>query len=94
MSAKIVHGVHTYSTGMVITHKQFKKMWDACCKTGCIVDDSNVWQRKESLYCYALLEQGLKVYLTGKPGQLYRLRVQIEPCRVLGETDPIFAHRA
>lgn len=83
-----VYGIHTYSVGTTVTHKQFKKMWDACFKTGCIVDNSNMWKKKETLYCYAFQEQGIKMYLTGKPGKLYRLRVQIEPCRVLGEQDP------
>ena len=80
--------IHTYSSGMTMTHGQFKEVWNACCKTGCIQDDSKRWEKKEELYCYAYLDQGIKVYLHSKPGKLYRLRVQIEPCRVLGETDP------
>lgn len=88
MSFEIAEGVHTYSVGIVITHKQFKKMWDACYKTGCIDDGSDIWKKRERLYCSAFQEQGIKVYLTGKCGKLYRLRVQIEPCRVLGEQDP------
>lgn len=88
MSFEIAEGVHTYSVGMVITHKQFKKIRDACYKTGCIDDSSNIWRKRERLYCSAFQEQGIKVYLTGKCGKLYRLRVQIEPCRVLGEQAP------
>ncbi|MDE7247777.1 MAG: hypothetical protein K2N43_07805 [Lachnospiraceae bacterium] len=45
-------------------------------------------KRKKRLYCYAFLDQGIKIYLHGKSGKWYRLRIQIEPCRVLGEKDP------
>ena len=82
-------GVHTFSAGMVLTHKQFKKIFDACYKTGCVQDASDIWKGKERLYCYAYQEQGVKVFLHGKSGKLYRLRIQIEPCRVLGETKVI-----
>ena len=88
MVLSIAYGVHTYSAGMVLTHKQYKKIWDACYDTGCIEDTSNPWKKKEKLYCYAFMEQGIKIYLHGKSGKWYRLRIQIEPCRVLGEKDP------
>ena len=80
-------GTHTYSLGTTITYEQFRKIWTACYRTGCIVDDSNVFKGIEKLYCYAYMSQGIKVYLHGKPGKLYRLRIQIEPCRVLGSSD-------
>lgn len=82
------YGVHTFSAGMVLTYDQYQKILDACYKTGCIKDTSNIWHGKERLYCYAYLEQGVKVFLHGKAGKLYRLRVQVEPCRVLGDADP------
>ena len=82
------NGVHTFSAGMVLTYKQFQKIWDACYKTGCVQDTSDIWSRTENLYCYAYYEQGVKVYLYRKSGKLYRLRVQVEPCRMLGEADP------
>lgn len=81
------YGVHTYSVGMVLTYKQFKEVWDACYKTGRIKDESDFWENTDWLYCYAYLEQGVKVCLYSKPGKLYRLRVQVEPCRVLGDAD-------
>ena len=81
-------GVHTFSAGMTLTHKQFQKIYNACYKTGCIQGASDIWNQKEWLYCYAYLKQGVKVFLHGNSGKLYRLRVQIEPCRVLGEPDP------
>ena len=84
----IENGVHTFSVGMTLTHKQFTRIFDACYKTGCVQDTSDIWKGKERLYCYAYQEQGVKVFLHGKSGKLYRLRIQIEPCRVLGETDP------
>ena len=84
----IVYGVHTYSAGMTLTYNQFKKVWDACYKTGCIQDTSDFWEATWRLYCYAYQERGVKVFLYGKSGKLYRLRVQVEPCRVLGESDP------
>lgn len=81
-------GVHTFSLGMVLTYKQFRKIFDACYKTGCVQDTSDIWKGKERLYCYAYHKQGIKVFLHGKSGKLYRLRVQVEPCRVLDESDP------
>ena len=84
----ILCGVHTFSVGMILTYGQFKEIQKACRKTGYIQDTSNIWQGKESLYCYAYHEKGVKVYLYGKAGKIYRLRVQIEPCRVLRDPDP------
>lgn len=84
----LTSGVHTFSAGMVLTYKQFKKVRKACNETGCAQDSSDIWTGKEEIYCYAYHGQGIKVFLYGKPGRLYRLRVQIEPCRVLGESDP------
>ena len=60
----------------------------ACKKSGCILDTSDPWDNTEQLFCYTYLEQGVKVFLHGKSGKLYRLRVQVEPCRVLGDADP------
>ena len=82
------NGVHTFSAGMVLTYKQFKDIQKVCYITGYIADKSNFWEKTTKLYCYAYHEQGVKVYLHGRPGKLYRLRVQVEPCRVLGESDP------
>lgn len=82
------NGVHTYLSGKVLTHEQFKRVQKACYATGCVQDTSNIWRAKEKLFCYAYQEQGVKVFLCSKPGKWYRLRVQIEPCRVLGEKDP------
>lgn len=84
----ILHGIHTFSSGIVLTYKQFKKIFSAYEKTGCTKDTSDIWKGKVRLYCCAYQEQGIKVFLHGRPGKLYRLRVQIEPCRVLGESDP------
>jgi len=88
MILSITHGIHTLSVGMVLTHKQYKKIWDTCYAVGCIPNISDVLKNKEELPCCTYIEQGVKVYLHGKPGKLYRLRVQIEPCRALGEKDP------
>ena len=82
----MLYGVHTYSVGMVLTYKQFKKIQNACYEIGCVQNMSDIWKRKERLYCYAYREQGIKIHLHGISGELYRLRVEIEPCRVLGET--------
>ena len=68
-------GTHTFSAGMVLTHKQFRNIWGACYKSGCIKDDSKFWENTWRLYCYAFQDQGVKVYLSGRPGKLYRLRV-------------------
>lgn len=83
-----VNGIHTYLSGKVLTYKQFKRIQKACYATGCVQDTSNIWKAKEKLFCYAYQEQGIKVFLHSKPGKWYRLRVQIEPCRVLGEKAP------
>lgn len=83
----MLYGVHTYSVWMVLTYKQFKKIQNACYETGCVQNMSDIWKRKERLYCYAYREQGIKIHLHGISGELYRLRVEIEPCRVLGEAN-------
>ena len=88
MIKSIFYGVHTYSVGMVLTYQQFKKIQDACYETGCVQDTSDIWIRKERLNCYAYHEQGIRINLHGISGKLYRLRVQIEPCRVLSEANP------
>lgn len=80
--------VHTYSAGMVLTYEQFKKIQKACLKAGFIQETPDIWDKMEQLYCSVYQEQGIKVYLYGQAGKLYRLRVQVEPCRVLGESDP------
>ena len=84
----IICGIHTFSVWMVLTYKQFKKVEQACYKTGCVQDTSVFWKGIDRLYCYAYQKQGVKIYLHGKSGKLYHLRVQIEPCRVLDESDP------
>ena len=88
MIESILCGVHTYSVGMVLTYRQFKKIQDACYETGCVQDTSNIWEVKEQLYCNAYHNQGIKVFLHRISGELYQLRVRIEPCRVLGDAVP------
>ena len=88
MIESVVYGVHTYSVGMVLTYKQYKKVLNACYETGCVQDVSDIWIRKERLNCHAYSEQGIKIYLHGISGKLYRLRIQIEPCRVLSKASP------
>ena len=88
MIESVAYGVHTYSVGMVLTYQQFKKIQDACYETGCVQDTSDICIRKERLSCHAYREQGIKIYLHGISGELYRLRIQIEPCRVLSEASP------
>jgi len=88
MNLPVIDGVHTYSVWMAATYKQFGKIWNACCQTGKIDDQSNVFERTKWLYCYTFFEQGVKIYLQAKSGSFYNLNVQIEPCRVLGESDP------
>lgn len=88
MMESISGGGHTFSAWMVLTYKQFKKIEKACYKTECVKDTSDFWKGIDRLYCYAYQKQGVKIYLHGKSGKLYHLRVQIESCRVLGESDP------
>lgn len=88
MILSTLKGVHTFSSGMVLTYDQFRKIFDACYKTGYAKYTSDVWSGEEKLYCYAYHKHGIKVFLYGKLWKLYRLRVQVEPCRVLGEPDP------
>lgn len=84
-----VRTVHTYTAGMVLTFDQFKRIRNACYETGCIAETSSIWKKAENLYCYAYHKQGVKVYLYGNHWKnVYRLRVQVEPCRVLGEANP------
>ena len=88
MIESVIYGVHTYSVGMILTYKQYKRVLNACYETECVIGTSHIFYGKERLYCYAYREQGLKVYLHGISGELYRLSVQIEPCRVLGDVVP------
>lgn len=48
----ITFGVHTYSAGMVLTYKQYKKIWNACYNTGCIEETSDIWTNEEGLMEY------------------------------------------
>jgi len=77
---------------MVLTYEQYRKIENACYAAGSIDDKSDdtskVLKKRKYLYCGAYIEQGVKVYLHGQSGRWYRLRVQIEPCRALGEKDP------
>lgn len=84
------YGVYTYSVGMTLTHKQFTKIWEACKESGKatgVLDDS--WCGVELLDCSTYINQGIKVYLLGESEGLYRLWVQVAPCRVLGESVPV-----
>lgn len=88
MSSKLGYGVHTYSVGQVLTYKQYRKIKKKCLDSGKIKENSNIIAGMESYFYYGHVEQGIKLYLFGLSGHIYHLSVQIEPCRVLGSSDP------
>lgn len=80
-------GIHTYSTGMVLTYAEYQAILKACRKMGHMELDADVWKGTERVFCSAFARQGIKLYLFAKQGKIYTLRVQIEPAAVLGEKD-------
>lgn len=88
MTSKLDYGVHTYSVGQVLTYKQYRKVKKKCLDSGKVKENSDIITGMESYFYYGHVKQGIKLYLFGVSGQIYHLSVQIEPCRVLGSSDP------
>lgn len=94
MTSKLDYGVHTYSVGQVLTYKQYQKVKKKCLDSGKVKENSDIIAGMEYYFYYGHVEQGIKLHLFGVSGQIYRLSVQIEPCRVLGSLDPTVLFRA
>lgn len=82
-------GVHTYSVAMTLTKNEFYEI-DA--HLSVLRTEENYWTGGKRCTCHDFCEQGIVLYLSRfKSGghQLYRLKVRIEPCRVLGSSSPL-----
>ena len=82
-------GLHTCSVGMSMTARQYYRTREhtpALQQCG-----ADYWSEKERYISYAFENKGIVIYLSkfpGRNGAIYRLKVRIEPCRVLGSDDP------
>ena len=79
-------GVHTYAIGMTLTAAQYYEIKDGL---GDFLrkSDGNYWSRSEHYTVDAFREQGVWLYLS-RMDTIYRVKVRIEPCRVLTSGDP------
>lgn len=79
-------GVHTYAVGMTLTAAQYYEIKDGL---GDFLrkSDGNYWSRSEHYTVDAFREQGVWLYLS-RMDTIYRVKVRIEPCRVLAGGDP------
>lgn len=84
--AKQNAGVHTYAVGMTLTTAQYYEIKDSL---GDFLrkSDGNYWSRSEHYTVDAFREQGVWLYLS-RMDTIYRVKVRIEPCRVLASGDP------
>lgn len=78
--------VHTYAVGMMLTAAQYYEIKDGL---GDFLrkSDGNYWSRSEHYTVDAFREQGVWLYLS-RMDTIYRVKVRIEPCRVLAGGDP------
>ena len=79
-------GVHTCAVGMTLTAAQYYEIKDGL---GDFLrkSDGNYWSRSEHYTVDAFREQGVWLYLS-RMDTIYRVKVRIEPCRVLASGDP------
>lgn len=79
-------GVHTCAVGMTLTAAQYYEIKDGL---GDFLrkSDGNYWSRSEHYTVDAFREQGVWLYLS-RMDTIYRVKVRIEPCRVLAGGDP------
>ena len=83
---EISTGVHTYSVGMPLTAKQYYQIQKSL-SDHLRLTNSNFWAKKEQYTVDFLKESGIVLYLS-KIKRIYRIKVRLEPCRVLGNSDP------
>lgn len=78
-------GVHTYAVGMTLTAAQYYEIKDGL---GDFLrkSDGSYWSRSEHYTVDAFREQGVWLYLS-RMDTIYRVKVRIEPCRVLAGGD-------
>ncbi len=85
-SPKINTGIHTYSVSTALTAKQYYKIKDHF-ENALRQEQSDYWMGKERYVINQFEKQGIKFYLSHFQ-KLYRLKIRIEPCRVLGGDNP------
>lgn len=83
---EISTGVHTYSVGMPLTAKHYYQIQKSLSDHLRLIN-SNFWAKKEQYTVDFLKESGIVLYLS-KIKRIYRIKVRLEPCRVLGNSDP------
>ena len=83
---EIRFGVHTYSVGMTLTAAQYYQIKQ---RIGMEAHrtSADFWSEETHDAFDGLRKQGIWVYLS-KIGTIYRIKVRIEPCRVLREKNP------
>lgn len=83
---EISTGMHTYSVGMTLTAKQYYQIQKSL-SDHLRLTNSNFWAKKEQYTVDFLKESGVVLYLS-KIKRIYRIKVRLEPYRVLGNSDP------
>ncbi len=79
-------GVHTYAVGMTLTAEQYYDMKD---RLGALLRKTtgDYWSKAEHYTVDNFRKQGVWLYLS-RMDTIYRVKVRIEPCRVLASGDP------
>lgn len=88
MNNNIEAGSHSQSFGAVLTHAQFEKIYSACLQKGHTKSKNNAVNKKSWLKCFALKEKGIKVFLSAKHGQYYRIRIQLDSSLTIDKNAP------
>lgn len=81
----IRYGIHTFSVYMTLTGAEYHAVKHCCVSLRLLCED--YWSKKQSYYIDIFEDQGLKLYLS-HAGNIYTLKIRIEPCKVLGSNDP------
>ena len=79
-------GVHTYAVGMTLTAAQYHAIKN---RLGKLLRKStgDYWSKAEHYMVDSFREKGMWLYLS-RMDTIYRVKVRIEPCRVLASGDP------
>lgn len=70
---------------MTLTGAEYHAIKHCCVSLWLLCED--YWSKKQSYYIDIFEDQGLKLYLS-HVGNIYTLKIRIEPCKVLGSNDP------
>jgi len=74
---------------MVLTYPEFRKIKDTLEKQKALIPRSDYFEKNKVYFSGLYADTGIKLFLYEIPGKLYRIRIQIEPCRVLGSENPL-----